>query len=92
MGQSKVPPLVIPAGISTACPHPSQNAVGTVSLIGRIDIPSEKLRQPEQALDLAPVEAHHRLPINNGDRGRPEAELQEFLESCGVRSNVLVHE
>lgn len=74
------------------CPHPSQNAVGTVSLIGRIDIPSEKLRQPEQALDLAPVEAHHRFPINNGDRGGLVAELQQLLKRSRVRANVLVHE
>ena len=47
---------------------------------------------PEQALDLAPIKAHHRLPINNGDRGRPVAELQEILERSRVCANVLVHE
>lgn len=49
-------------------------------------------RQPEQALDLAPVEAHHRLPINNGDRGGLVAELQQLLKRSRVRANVLVHE
>jgi hypothetical protein len=47
---------------------------------------------PEQALDLASIKAHHRLPVNDGDRRRPETLLQKFLECRLICPDVLVQE
>ena len=49
------------------------------------------LCQAEKPLDLAPVKAHHRLPINEGDGCRPEPHLQQLLESGLICPDILVH-
>ena len=50
-----------------------------------------ELGKAQQSFQLPPVKAYHGLTIDDGDRGGPEAQLQELLESGGVLSNVLRH-
>jgi hypothetical protein len=51
-----------------------------------------ELDQAQQSFQLPPVKAYHGLAIDDGDRGGPEAQLQELLKSGGILSNVLRHE
>ena len=50
------------------------------------------LAEPEQPHELPAIEADDDLAINHRYRGRPIAELLEFLKGCLVFLNVLIHE
>jgi len=77
-GQSKVPPLQIPAGISTSRPHLRHQAFG----IG----PSG---ETQEALDPAPVEADHHLAVDDRDGRGLVAEAQKLLQGRRVLPDIL---
>ncbi len=47
------------------------------------------LADPEQPLDLAPVEADNHLAINHCHRGRPQSKLEQFLQGLLIVSDIL---
>ena len=51
-----------------------------------------RLRRSQQLFEFGLIKTDHGFAINDGDRGSPEAEFQEFLEGGWVLPDVLRHE
>ena len=50
------------------------------------------LRRPQKLFEPRGIETHHRFPVNEGDGGGSESQLDQLFEGLLVRPDILRHE